>query len=39
MEAVVKARPSSAKGQYLKRVTVTSTMGQGIKINPNEFKN
>ena len=34
MEAVVKARPSTLKGQYLKSVTLTSTMGPGIKLNP-----
>jgi len=34
LEAVVKAKPSVAKGQYLKSVTVASTMGPGIKINP-----
>jgi large subunit ribosomal protein L1 len=34
MEAVVKAKPSAAKGQYLKSVVVSSTMGPGIKINP-----
>lgn len=34
MEAIVKARPASAKGQYIKSVTVTSTMGPGIKVNP-----
>ena len=34
MEAVVKAKPSAAKGQYLKSVVVTSTMGPGVKINP-----
>lgn len=34
MEAVVKAKPSAAKGQYLKSVSVSSTMGPGIKINP-----
>ena len=34
LEAVVKAKPSAAKGQYLKSVTVASTMGPGIKINP-----
>ena len=37
MEAVVKAKPSSAKGQYLKSVTIASTMGPGIKLNPNRF--
>jgi large subunit ribosomal protein L1 len=34
LEAVVKAKPSAAKGQYLKSVTIASTMGPGIKINP-----
>ncbi|NLT48591.1 MAG: 50S ribosomal protein L1 [Clostridiales bacterium] len=34
LEAVVKAKPAAAKGQYLKSVTVASTMGPGIKINP-----
>ncbi|GAB6085509.1 50S ribosomal protein L1 [Alkaliphilus crotonatoxidans] len=34
MEAIVKAKPSAAKGQYLKSITLTSTMGPGIKVNP-----
>ena len=33
LDAVVKAKPSAAKGQYLRSVVVTSTMGPGIKIN------
>ena len=33
MGAVIKAKPSAAKGQYLKSVVVASTMGPGIKIN------
>ena len=33
MEALVKAKPAAAKGQYLKSVTVSSTMGPGAKIN------
>jgi len=34
MDAIIKAKPSSAKGQYLKSVAITSTMGPGIRINP-----
>ncbi len=34
MEAVIKAKPSSAKGTYMKSVTVATTMGPGIKVNP-----
>ena len=33
MGAVVKAKPAAAKGQYLRSVTVASTMGPGIKVN------
>ena len=34
MEAVKKARPAAAKGTFIRRVTLTSTMGPGIKIDP-----
>ncbi|PKM83961.1 MAG: 50S ribosomal protein L1 [Firmicutes bacterium HGW-Firmicutes-11] len=34
LEAVVKAKPVAAKGQYLKSVTLASTMGPGVKLNP-----
>lgn len=37
MSAVIKAKPSAAKGQYLKSVVVTSTMGPGIKINTSKL--
>ncbi len=37
MEAIVKAKPAAAKGQYIKSVAVASTMGPGVKINPNKF--
>ena len=34
MNAIIKARPSALKGQYLRSVTLTSTMGPGVKVNP-----
>ncbi len=34
VEAVIKAKPAAAKGQYLKSITIASTMGPGVKINP-----
>lgn len=36
MEAVIKAKPAAAKGQYLKSIAVAATMGPGIKINPHK---
>ncbi|WP_244834343.1 50S ribosomal protein L1 [Clostridium sp. BJN0001] len=36
MDAIVKAKPASAKGQYLKSVSVSSTMGPGAKVNPSK---
>ena len=37
MGAIVKAKPAAAKGQYIRSCTVASTMGPGVKINPNKF--
>ena len=34
MDALVKAKPAAAKGQYLKSVSVSATMGPGAKVNP-----
>lgn len=34
MDAIIKAKPATAKGQYLKSVSVATTMGPGIKVNP-----
>ena len=34
LEAIVKAKPATAKGQYLRSVTVAATMGPGVKVNP-----
>lgn len=34
MDAVIRARPAAAKGQYLRKVAISSTMGPGIKLDP-----
>jgi large subunit ribosomal protein L1 len=36
MDAIVKAKPATAKGQYIKSVTITSTMGPGVKVYYNK---
>jgi len=37
IEALIKAKPAAAKGTYLKNISVSSTMGPGIKVNPSNF--
>ena len=37
MEAIVKAKPSSVKGQYLKSITLATTMGPGVKLVANKY--
>ena len=37
MDAVVKAKPAAAKGQYVKSCVVSTTMGPGVRINPAKF--
>lgn len=37
IEAIVKARPSAVKGQYLRSITLAPTMGPGVKVNPMRF--
>jgi large subunit ribosomal protein L1 len=36
VDAINKSRPSGAKGNFVKRITITSTMGPGVKADPNE---
>ena len=36
MDAIHKARPAAAKGTYIRRITLTTTMGPGIKVDPNQ---
>jgi large subunit ribosomal protein L1 len=38
MDTVVRAKPSAAKGTYIRSVTVSSTMGPGVRIDPNSFR-
>ena len=37
IDAIIKARPSAAKGQYLKSVVIASTMGPGVKLNTTKY--
>lgn len=37
MGAIVKAKPAATKGQYIKSCVIATTMGPGIKLNPNKF--
>ena len=36
---ILKSKPAAVKGEYVKNISVSSTMGPGIKIDTNEFKN
>ncbi len=38
MDSIIRARPSSAKGTYLKGVSISSTMGPGVAIDPNLYR-
>ncbi|BAL85809.1 putative ribosomal protein L1 [Actinoplanes missouriensis 431] len=39
LDEVLRAKPSAAKGKYLKKVTVATTMGPGVQVDPNAVKN
>jgi large subunit ribosomal protein L1 len=39
MQAVVKAKPASAKGIYLRKIVLAATMGPGVKVDPNAAAN
>src|SRR5690349_6986334 len=39
LDEVLRAKPSAAKGKYLRKVTVTTTMGPGVPVDPNVVKN
>ena len=34
MDAVIKARPAAARGQYLRKIAISSTMGPGVRLDP-----
>jgi large subunit ribosomal protein L1 len=38
MEEIIRAKPSAAKGKYIRTVTMASTMGPGIKVDPSRLK-
>ena len=38
MQAILKARPASLKGTYINKITLSSSMGPGIKIDKNSFR-
>ncbi|HVE97750.1 MAG TPA: 50S ribosomal protein L1 [Mycobacteriales bacterium] len=39
LDEVTRAKPASAKGRYLRKITLTSTMGPGIPVDPNKLRN
>jgi len=38
LDAIIRAKPAASKGTYLKSVTLTSTMGPGVKVDPNKVR-
>jgi large subunit ribosomal protein L1 len=39
VDEIVRAKPAGAKGRYIKQVTLATTMGPGIKIDPSRTRN
>jgi large subunit ribosomal protein L1 len=38
LDAIIRAKPSAAKGTYVRSITLTSTMGPGVKVDPNKVR-
>jgi large subunit ribosomal protein L1 len=38
MDVIVRAKPASSKGTYLKNIAISTTMGPGIKLDPNDLR-
>jgi len=38
LDEILRAKPSSAKGKYIKSITITTTMGPGIKVDPSKVR-
>ena len=38
LDALVRAKPSASKGTYLRSITLASTMGPGVRVDPNRVK-
>ena len=39
LDEVLRLKPASSKGRYIKKVTVSTTMGPGVQVDPNRTKN